>query len=185
MLPRKRTSSTLGPSYTRRFVLILSAEFRAHKVLFPALSMAGYYQNLKKKKKFHGNCKIKKIKKNKKIPFQLIRANSGDEYPACQMFEREGSGVTGARQARKSVPRTRYRAEFLFPLSYEHLSPMLCNEIQFRHASMRAMYVLVFCHIFKIQNARRPEIFFPESSTISTKIQRCLGLIARLYQFLI
>ena len=155
--------------------------------------MAGYYQNLKKKN-FHSNCKIKKIRKNKKIPFQLILANSSDEYPAWQMFEREGSGIPGARQARKSIPRTQSRAEFPFPFSYERLSSMLCNEIQFRHASMRAMYVLIFCHIFKIQNARRPEIFFPKSSTISlltyvghktAKIQRCPGLIARLYQFLI
>ena len=82
------------------------------------------------------------------------------------MFEREGSGIPGARQARKSVPRVQSRAQIPFPFSYERLSPMLCNEIQFRHASMRAMYVLVSCQIFKIQNARRPEIYFPVSSTI-------------------
>ena len=82
------------------------------------------------------------------------------------MFEREGSGIPGARQARKSVPRALSRAEIPFPFSYKRLSPMLCNELQFRHASMRAMYVLVSCHIFKTQNARRPEIYFPVSSTI-------------------
>ena len=76
------------------------------------------------------------------------------------MFQREGSGIPGARQARKSVPRARTRAEIPFPFTYERLSAMLCNDIQFRHASVRAIYVLVSCHIFKIQNARRPEIFF-------------------------
>ena len=64
------------------------------------------------------------------------------------MFQREGSGIPGARQARKSVPRARTRAEIPFPFTYERLSPMLCNDIQFRHASVRAIYMSLFPAIF-------------------------------------
>lgn len=54
--------------------------------------------------------------------------------------------------------------QMLFPFPYERLSPMVCNKIEFHYSSMRPS--LVPCHICKIPNARRPEMFFLGSSTI-------------------